>query len=112
MQGGLERLPCDPSAPCPLRDSERGCFEDIHHRFYPRRTYEALGAVAITFRELPENKDRRCRNLHKIEHAISEPPELPDRELMPPATEEAINTGQASYSKTKLRKIFGNSRRD
>ncbi len=112
MRGGLERLPCDPNAPCPLRESQQGCFEDIHHRQWPRRVYEGLGAVAIAFRELPENKDQRCRNLHNIEHAISDPPEVPDRELMLLAIEEAINTGQASYSKTKLRKIFGNSRRD
>lgn len=112
MQGGLERLPCDPSTPCPLRDSERGCFEDIHHRFYPRRTYEALGAVAITFRELPENKDRRCRNLHNIEHEVSEPPEVPGRELMLFAIEQAVNEGQLHLSRTKRRKIFGNDRQD
>lgn len=112
MQGGLERLPCDPSTPCPLRDSERGCFEDIHHRFYPRRTYEALGAVAITFRELPENKDRRCRNLHNIEHEVSEPPEVPGRELMLFAIEQAVNEGQLHLSRTKRRKIFGNDRQE
>ncbi len=112
MQGGLERLPCDPSTPCPLRDSERGCFEDIHHRFYPRRTYEALGAVAITFRELPENKDRRCRNLHNIEHEVSEPPEVPGRELMLFAIEKAVNEGQLHLSRTKRRKIFGNDRQE
>ena len=111
MRGGLERLPCDPQTPCPLRESARGCFEDVHHREYPRATYQALGAVAMAFRELPENKDQRCRNLHNIEHAVAEPPTPPARELMLLAIEEALNTDQVSYSKTKMRKIFGKTGR-
>jgi hypothetical protein len=68
--------------------------------------------VAITFRELPENKDRRCRNLHNIEHEVSEPPEVPGRELMLFAIEQAVNEGQLHLSRTKRRKIFGNDRQD
>lgn len=100
----MDRLPCDPEAPCPLRETI-GCFEDVHHRYYERATYRALGALAMTFRELPENKDRRCRNIHNIEHEVSEPPEVPDEVFMALAVVEAINKGIISPSKTKMKKL-------
>lgn len=100
----LQRLPCDPEIPCPLREGI-GCFEDVHHRQFPAATYKALGALAVTFRELPENKDRRCRNLHNIEHEVIDPPAVPDEAFMALAVMEAINKGIIHPSKTKLKKL-------
>lgn len=107
MGNGLERLPCDQTAPCPLRDSGRGCFEDIHHHYHPEATYKALGAAAMVFRELPENKDQRCRNLHNIEHEVTDPPPVPGRADMVRAIARAVAAEQVQLSKTKMRKIFG-----
>lgn len=104
MAEQLQRIPCDPEAPCPLRETI-GCFEDVHHHNFPAATYKAMGALAITFRELPENKDRRCRNLHNIEHEVIEPPEVPDEMFMALAVLEAINKGIIHPSKTKMRKL-------
>jgi len=100
----LQRLPCNPDIPCPLREG-MGCFEDVHHHFYEAATYKALGALAMTFRELPENKDRRCRNLHNIDHELSDPPAVPDEAFMALAVMEAINKGIIHPSKTKMRKL-------
>lgn len=82
-----------------------GCFEDVHHRYYEEATYRSLGALAMLFRELPENKDRRCRNIHQIEHEISEPPAVPDETIMALAVLEAINRGEIYISKNKMKKI-------
>ena len=101
---GLERIACDPEVPCPLRETI-GCFEDVHHRYHPAATYKALGAVATTFRELPENKDRRCRNIHNIEHEVTDPPDVPDETIMALAVVEAINKGIIHPSKTKMRRL-------
>jgi hypothetical protein len=62
---------------------------DVHHLYHPRRAYKK--EVDREFRNLDENKVYICRNLHNIEHAVFEPPEKPDRELMGMAIEEARN---------------------
>jgi len=100
----LQRLPCDPEIPCPLREGI-GCHEDVHHHYYERATYRKLGTLAMTFRELPENKDRRCRNIHNIDHEVSDPPPVPDEAFMALAVMEAINKGILQPSKTKMKKL-------
>ena len=59
----------------------------------------------MVFRDLPENKDRRCRNVHNNEHALNEPPDVPDEALMALAVVEAINKGIIHPSKSKMRKL-------
>lgn len=70
----LEGTPCDESVPCGLRETT-GCFEDVHHKYFPRRSYRT--PLEKEFRELPENKVVICRQLHNDEHATIEPPDKP-----------------------------------
>jgi hypothetical protein len=63
-------------ADCPFASH----FSDIHHAYFPRTSY--VTRLEKTFRELPENKERLCRNEHNELHATSEIPEKPDKEFM------------------------------
>ena len=85
----MERLPCSNPEDCPLAETDRGCFEDIHHLAYPRYDYKT--SVEKRYRDLPENKLRMCRNLHNIEHEVFEAPTKPDREIMLLAITEERN---------------------
>lgn len=98
----LQRIPCNPELPCPVRETI-GCFEDVHHQMHPAADYTT--PLERTFRELPENKDRRCRNIHNIEHETMPVPEKPDESLMALAVVEALHKGIITLSKTKMRKI-------
>jgi hypothetical protein len=70
----MERFPCDPTRECRLRETI-GCFEDVHHRQWPRRAYQS--PVAKEFRDLDENKELTCRDRHNEIHATEMPPEKP-----------------------------------
>lgn len=73
------RTPCNENREsCPYQYS--GCFEDTHHRFYPKSSYTT--AAERTFRELPENKEQLCRDLHDDLHATQEPPDKPSHAEM------------------------------
>lgn len=85
----MERLPCNPELPCPLRDTEKGCFEDVHHLYFPRKAYRK--PVERAFRELDENKVKMCREWHNTDHAVFEAPDKPDLEIMKMAIEEERN---------------------
>lgn len=85
----MERLPCDPNTPCPLRDTDRGCFEDVHHLYFPRKVFRT--AIERAFRELDENKVKMCRNWHNTDHAVFEAPDKPDVEIMRMAIAEERN---------------------
>lgn len=75
----MEYFPCDPERECRLRDTV-GCFEDVHHKVYPRREYKT--GLPYRYRELPENKELTCRDRHNEIHATQAPPERPTREQM------------------------------
>lgn len=70
----MERYPCDPERECRLRDTI-GCFEDVHHRQYPRRDYRK--PVERDYRNLDDNKELTCRDRHNEIHATESPPEKP-----------------------------------
>ena len=72
----MERFPCDPTRNCRLRDTS-GCFEDVHHKQWPRSTYRRMGRLAMDFRNLDENKELTCRDRHNEKHATERPPERP-----------------------------------
>lgn len=71
---------CSPSVDCPVRQFARGCFEDVHHEYYPRSDY--VTKLEKEFRELPDNKTKMCRAQHNERHATEQPPEKPSVEDM------------------------------
>lgn len=75
----MERFPCDPARECRLRDTI-GCFEDVHHRQWPRRSYRSQ--TEKNYRELDENKELTCRDRHNEIHATTPPPEKPPTSIM------------------------------
>lgn len=70
---------CGEEVECRLRDTI-GCFEDVHHDYYPKRDYRTQ--IEKQFRELPENKQRMCRQQHNDIHATNGNPEKPSLEEM------------------------------
>lgn len=76
----MEHIPCTNQDNCRLRNLGRGCFEDVHHEFYPRRMYQT--PTEKRFRELDENKVRICRAEHDEIHAEWTIPEKPDFQVM------------------------------
>lgn len=85
----MEKLPCSNQDSCPLRDTEKGCFEDVHHLYFPRRDYRK--PIERAFRELDENKVVMCREWHNTDHAVFEAPDKPDLEIMKMAIAEEKN---------------------
>ena len=75
----MERIPCDPNTPCKLRDTI-GCFEDIHHKAYPKSEYRT--ALEKKFRNHIMNKVLMCRQIHNDIHAQNLPPKKPTPEEM------------------------------
>lgn len=77
----MERFSCPVSTAetteCPVFVKEGRCYEDIHHLQYPERTVRRMGKTAVKWRELDENKERRCRASHNEIHATQPLPELP-----------------------------------
>ena len=84
--GSMERVPCPPDIcgtdRCPVFIAEGMCYEDVHHKVWPRRIIKRLGKVARDYRELEENKELRCRQSHNDLHASTPPPELPNVNVM------------------------------
>lgn len=85
----MERKPCVPSWDCPYLD--KGCFEDIDHKYFPKRAYKT--EVEREFRELDENKTKVCRRLHDQRHATERIPEKPDLDFMKRAIRRARQRG-------------------
>lgn len=73
-----ERVPCEQSPDC--KYFEVGCWEDIHHLFYPRGDYDT--PLEHKFRNLPENKQQICRYEHERIHFEQLPPTKPSFEVM------------------------------
>lgn len=76
----MERIPCENQEACPLANTQRGCFEDIDHKYWPRRFYRTV--IEKAFRELEENKRLICRQQHQDHHATAAPPPKPPRNFM------------------------------
>ncbi len=75
----MSRIPCRNENPgCPYYES--GCYEDIHHTYYPRCQYKS--GVDKEFRELPQNKQYLCRQEHDELHATQLPPIKPSHTEM------------------------------
>lgn len=66
------------------------CFSDIDHYYFPARLYRR--PIEKEFRQLPENKERKCRADHDERHATESPPPKPDLNFML----SAINRYKAS----------------
>lgn len=79
----MERVPCPPdicgTERCPVFVTEGHCYEDIHHKQWPRRVIRKMGTLAMAWREMDVNKERRCRASHNELHATTPPPLLPSR---------------------------------
>lgn len=93
----MERIACNPTEDCKYYPD---CYEDVHHLYYPANEYK--GTVEKTFRDLDENKQRLCRELHELRHLTEEPPVKPSREVM-------VHTIRSSdvYISSRLRKALG-----
>lgn len=63
------------------------CYADTDHYYWPGYDYKTR--VERDFRELPENKDQLCRDLHDQRHATEEPPDKPTRDFMVQALKRA-----------------------
>lgn len=74
-------IPCTPEqmAECKWADTRKGCYEDVHHEYWPRKEYKTK--VEKAFRGLVMNQTVMCRSLHDEEHA-GPPPEKPTRDEM------------------------------
>lgn len=62
---------------CKYFDTERGCYQDEHHLYYPRKRYKS--SVEKAFRQLPENREMLCRAEHDEIHATEPIPHKPSR---------------------------------
>lgn len=61
----------------PLRGTvDNGCFADEDHYYWPARNYRT--EVEAQFRELPENREMKCRDEHDERHRNEFPPPKPD----------------------------------
>jgi len=100
-----DRISCDYATDCPLAkvNGGRGCKEDIHHRYWPRRRY--VNKLEKTFRQLLPNTVKICRRLHEEIHATESPPDKPDHEFMSRAI------GLATRTRRNLKKQMVEQRR-
>jgi len=92
-----------PRPECPYANRPEGCFSDTDHLYYPEVDYRDI--IGQEFRELPENKQQKCRWEHDLRHTNEAPPERPDRQYMLGRIATAYADGQISLSKRKLRKL-------
>ena len=76
----MERRPCENQDTCRLAETKRGCFEDIHHKVYPKRDYTT--ELEKEYREMDIKKVLGCRAIHNDEHATTLPPPKPSVEQM------------------------------
>jgi hypothetical protein len=92
-----------PSDACPYADRPGGCFSDVDHAYYPAIDYS--GIMGTEFRELPENKEQRCRWEHEQRHFDELPPDKPTREHMLGRIATAYYAGEITLSKRKLKRL-------
>lgn len=71
----MEYYPCKNKENCPQKEFKRGCYEDVHHKYYPRNNYRT--SIEKEFRELESNKELSCRQRHNDIHAMESPPMKP-----------------------------------
>jgi hypothetical protein len=57
-------------------------FDDVHHLQWPAVEYVGKGPISQDFRELVRRKTYIPRRLHNWIHLITEPPPVPDTEVM------------------------------
>lgn len=84
----MERIPCNKNSQdhCPVFGQEGACYEDIHHKYWPRRDYRTQ--VERQFRSLDINKVKICRAMHNEIHASRRKSDKPPREGMLRAIKE------------------------
>lgn len=101
----MEQFPCVNKADCRYAGTNQGCVESVHHIFFPSTDYK--DALSHAFRNLDQNKELMCRQLHDIVHRVEQPPIKPDRETMLEAVTTAVDEGTLILSATRRRKIYG-----
>lgn len=81
-RGNKESVPCPPELfeNCRVFEEEGECYQDRHHKFWPRPDYTT--AVERTFRGLEVNQLFICRALHNAIHATEAAPQKPTRKKM------------------------------
>ena len=103
MEGDMVYFPCpttNGTPECPYSEREKGCHEVDAHLFYP--AYEYKTDIERVFRNLPENRELRCRRFEEISHRVETPPEKPPREHMV----ERIAVSGVYLSASKRKRIF------
>lgn len=75
----MERVPCEPNPRCKFYKRD-GCYQNLHHLFYPRRNYTT--SLEKQFRADPRNILRMCRREHEQLHYRENPPEKPSIQEM------------------------------
>jgi hypothetical protein len=79
----------------PLKGKQfHGCFSDTDHHYWPENQYTTR--LEKEFRNLPENKEQICRDLHDERHEFEHPPKKPSVEDMIRAiAQSALEGGQS-----------------
>lgn len=70
----MERVPCEPDPKCKFHRKD-GCYQNLHHLFYPRRDYTT--PLEKKFRIDPRNIVQLCRREHERLHHTQDIPEKP-----------------------------------
>lgn len=73
-------MECPPNPDCPFFNSDRGCEQDKHHLWYPKREYKT--GLEKRFRNLSCNVINMCMYQHQQLHLTEQPPVKPDIEVM------------------------------
>ena len=105
LENYADYFPCVPASDCPYSIRPQGCHEVNAHLFYPESLY--ISCLERTWRNLPQNVERRCRRFEEASHATELPPEKPDHDTMLADVTRAVQEGVLTLSKTKQRKIYG-----
>jgi hypothetical protein len=86
----MERRPCGKlkgTEDCRVFDRVGYCFEDEHHKYFPKADYQT--STEKQFRELEENKIYGCRDKHNEDHATQPIPTKPELFFMVEAIKAA-----------------------
>ena len=93
----------NPRPECPYASRPTGCFSDVHHKYFPKNVY--LDVVGSSYRELPQNKEQKCRWDHEELHKVEDGPEKPEEAQMLGEIALSQELGLINLSKYKLRQL-------
>lgn len=82
---------------------QEGAFSDEHHKVWPASSY--LGPLAVTYRNLPGNREQVCRCVHDEIHASEAPPERPSNNEMRRQIRQACEIGAIALTKQQKKRL-------